>query len=104
MRRSWISVPASMCFSLLARPNRTALLLTLVCTLFIATTLVWLYLDRTPPTWDDAGYLTNSLMAYDALTHGGVAGYLNKLGEMFKYRAPLIAVLPTPFYLALGRH
>jgi 4-amino-4-deoxy-L-arabinose transferase-like glycosyltransferase len=87
------------------RPQlRTVLLLTLIAAVFATTTLVWLYVDRTPPNWDDAWYLTNSLTVYDALTHDGLVGYLTKVESAFTFRAPLIAMLPTPFYLVLGRH
>jgi 4-amino-4-deoxy-L-arabinose transferase-like glycosyltransferase len=71
--------------------------------LFASSTLLWVMLDRTPPTWDDAWYLSNSLTVYDALTQGGVVGYLAKLNSVFGFKAPLIAALPAPFYLLFGR-
>ena len=71
--------------------------------LFAASTLAWVMLDRSPPNWDDAWYLTNSLTVYDALAHGGIAGYLTKLNSVFGFKAPLIAALPAPFYLVFGR-
>jgi hypothetical protein len=37
------------------------------------------------------------------LTQGGIAGYLSKLNAIFGFKAPLIAALPAPFYLAFGR-
>lgn len=60
-------------------------------------TIVWLLLDRLPPNWDDAWYLTNSLTVYDSLAYGGIVGFV------FGFKAPLIAALPTPFYLLFGR-
>ncbi len=60
-------------------------------------------LDRVPPNWDDAWYLSNSLTVYDALIHGGVVGYLTKLNSVFGFKAPLIAALPAPLYLLFGR-
>jgi hypothetical protein len=64
------------------RPQlRTILPLILIAAVFATTTLVWLYVDRTPPNWDDAWYLTNSLTVYDALTHDGVVGYLTKVNR-----------------------
>uniref|UniRef100_Q022F5 4-amino-4-deoxy-L-arabinose transferase and related glycosyltransferases of PMT family-like protein n=1 Tax=Solibacter usitatus (strain Ellin6076) TaxID=234267 RepID=Q022F5_SOLUE len=71
--------------------------------LFAATSLGWVMLDRSPPTWDDAWYLTNSLTVYDALAHGGIGGYLARLNNVFGFKAPLIAALPAPFYLVFGR-
>jgi hypothetical protein len=71
--------------------------------IFAGTTLLWISLHRAPPNWDDAWYLTNSLTVYDALTQHGVLGYLRKLNSVFGFKAPLIAALPTPFYLLFGR-
>jgi 4-amino-4-deoxy-L-arabinose transferase-like glycosyltransferase len=66
-------------------------------------TLLWLRLDRQPPNWDDAWYLTNSLVMYDALVEGGVAGYAGRFLTILGVKAPLLTVLPTPFYILLGR-
>ena len=71
--------------------------------IFAGTALVWVSLDRTPPKWDDAWYLANSLTVYDALVHRGIPGYLSRLNSVFGFKAPLIAALPTPFYLLFGR-
>jgi hypothetical protein len=80
------------------------LLLAVLSAVFAATTLTWLYLDRTPPAWDDARYLANSLLSYDALASGGVIAYVTKAWSLFPLKAPLISILPTPFYLVFGRH
>jgi Dolichyl-phosphate-mannose-protein mannosyltransferase len=66
-------------------------------------TVVWLRLDRSPPAWDDGYYLTNSLVMYDALTSGGLAGYGKTFLTVMGLKPPLIAVLPTPIYLIFGR-
>ena len=88
----------------MSRPERSSLVCGLLGCVFAASTLLWLKLDRAPPNWDDAWYLTNSLTVYDALTQGGVVGYLTKLNSVFGFKAPLIAALPAGFYLLLGRH
>jgi len=85
------------------RPAPLAILASLVWAVLAGATLIWLSLDRSPPTWDDAWYLCNSLTAYDALTHGGFAAYVAKLNSAFGFKAPLIAALPSPFYLVFGR-
>jgi hypothetical protein len=82
---------------------RQYLLFVLLCALFAGTTLVWLHLNRAPPTWDEAIYLSSSLRLYDALVERGIAGYVRAFESIFVFRAPLITALPTPFYLALGR-
>src|SRR5580698_10624151 len=76
----------------------------ILSSLFAVTTAVWVSMDRSPPSWDDAWYLTNSLNVYDGLTGHGIAGYLGKLNSVFGFKAPLIAALPAPFYLIFGRN
>ena len=71
--------------------------------LFCSTTLLWLRMDHAPPQWDDSWYLTNSLVMYDALTDGGLLGFAKKFFSILGFKAPLITVLPTPIFLALGR-
>src|SRR5947207_1796132 len=84
-------------------PARIALVCLVLGILFAASTLVWVVLDREPPNWDDAWYLANSLTVYDALAHGGISGFLTSMNLVFGFKAPLIAALPAPFYLVLGR-
>jgi len=72
--------------------------------IFAGAAMRWVMLNRAPPNWDDAWYLANSLRVYDALTQHGVLGFLAQLNSVFGFKAPLIAALPTPFYLLLGRH
>jgi len=91
-----------MAFSLLPS-SRDGALSAVLCAVCASATVLWLYLDRLPPTWDDAWYLTNSLTVYDSLAHGGIGGYLTKLNTVFGFKAPLIAALPAPFYLVFGR-
>jgi 4-amino-4-deoxy-L-arabinose transferase-like glycosyltransferase len=81
-----------------------ALLLALISATFATTALIWLHLDRTPPNWDDAVYLANSLLIYDAFARGGIIAYITKVWSLFPLKAPLISILPTPFYLIFGRH
>jgi 4-amino-4-deoxy-L-arabinose transferase-like glycosyltransferase len=85
------------------RLNPAALACLILSGLFAVSTAVWVSIDRSPPNWDDAWYLTNSLNVYDGLTGHGIAGYLSKLNSVFGFKAPLIAALPAPFYLLLGR-
>ena len=75
-----------------------------MCVLFASAAMVWLRLDRSPANWDDAWYLANSLRMYDALVEGGPVAYARAYLHLLGYKAPLIAVLPTPVYLIAGRH
>jgi 4-amino-4-deoxy-L-arabinose transferase-like glycosyltransferase len=79
------------------------LVLAVLSLFFLGTTFLWLRLDRSPPTWDDSYYLTNSLVMYDALTDGGLPGYARQFLTIMAIKPPLIAILPTPVYLIAGR-
>src|SRR5215471_8437700 len=84
--------------------RKYALALGALSSLFVASTAVWLHLDRLPPTWDDGFYLTNSLTMFDSLVDGGLPSYARKFLSTLGGKPPLIAVLPTPAYLIMGRH
>jgi 4-amino-4-deoxy-L-arabinose transferase-like glycosyltransferase len=71
--------------------------------IFLGMGIVWLRMDRSPPSWDDAFYLTKSLVLFDALTNGGVPGYARSFMTVMGTKPPLIAALPTPLYLLFGR-
>ncbi len=87
-----------------SRSRATPALLLAACLFFPATTLVWLFIDRSSPNWDDAWYLTNSLQMFDKLVDHGVLGYAKGFLSVLGFKAPLITALPTPFYLIFGRH
>ena len=69
---------------------------------FVAITAVWVILNRSPPQWDDAWYLTNSLVLFDAID-GGLPAYARAYLAMLRLKPPLITVLPTPIYFLFGR-
>ncbi len=75
----------------------------MIAALLLCSTLVWLRLDRTPPSWDDAYYLSRSLDLYDTLSDRGIVGYAARFLKVMDTKPPLIAALPTPIYLAAGR-
>ena len=83
---------------------KTLLILVVLSVFFLGTTAIWLYLDHSPPPWDDGFYLTNSLKLYDALFDGGVTGYARTFLAGMDSKPPLISVLPTAVYLIVGRH
>ena len=72
--------------------------------LSLGTTVVWLHLDHTAPTWDDAIYLTNSLQLFDALSDGGIIRYAREFFTLMDTKPPLLVTLPTAIYLIVGRH
>jgi hypothetical protein len=71
---------------------------------FVGTTFLWLRLDRSPPSWDDSYYLTRSLVLYDALVARGLPGFAERFLSVMGFKPPLIAALPAPVYLLVGRH
>src|SRR5690349_6095878 len=87
----------------IGRTTRIRLAFTALVIFFLGTTLVWLRLDHSPPAWDDSYYLSNSLVLYDSLADRGVAGYTREFLTVMRNKPPLIAALPTPVYLLLGR-
>ncbi|MDD4082621.1 MAG: glycosyltransferase family 39 protein [Sphaerochaetaceae bacterium] len=77
--------------------------LTIWCVFLLAINIGWLKLDKTPQSWDQSNYIENSQNVYLSLTKGGIIDafktYLNVQGGS---KAPLITLLPIPFYLILG--
>ena len=54
------------------------------------------------PTYDEAWYLETSLHLYHRLTRGSLADFVQAYLGAFGTKAPLIAVLPLPFYVIFG--
>ena len=54
------------------------------------------------PTYDEAWYLETSLSFYHALAAGHLGEFIYKYRTAFQTKAPLISVLPLPFYLIFG--
>lgn len=65
--------------------------------------LLWFKMDQAPPRWDQAYYLKGSLILYDKLTNEGILPFYNAFTDAIKEKAPLVAVVPIPFYLLLGK-
>lgn len=87
-----------------AKKHRDAAILAGLSCFLASVTLTWLRLDNLPPAWDDAWYLANSLVMFDALVDGGVWGFARQFLTILGTKPPLITVLPAPFYLLLGRN
>ena len=71
--------------------------------LFSVASLLWLRLNKAPPNWDDAWYLSNSLQLYDSWTDGGLLAFARHFLAALGFKAPLISALPLPFYWIFGR-
>jgi len=99
-----LSVLSKKSYRIVTRPSIPNVCLALVFVFFLGTTALWVSLDRSPGAWDDAWYLTNSLVLYDTLIDHGPIAYWKKFLDALEFKAPLIAVLPTPLYRLFGRH
>lgn len=64
--------------------------------------ITWLVKDQTPPTYDPAWYLENSEIMYHSLIEKGLTGFYDAFSTAFRTKAPLISVLPIPFYIIFG--
>jgi 4-amino-4-deoxy-L-arabinose transferase-like glycosyltransferase len=91
-------------YRIVTRPSKANVCLALVFVFFLGTSALWVSLDRSPGAWDDSWYLTNSLVLYDTLIDHGLIAYWKKFLGLLEFKAPLIAVLPTPLYRLFGRH
>ena len=76
--------------------------LALVTLALLAANRSWIGANKRPPTFDDAWFLEASLHFYHRLTAGGVADFCSAYASSFRTKAPLISVLPLPFYMLLG--
>ena len=54
------------------------------------------------PTYDEAWYMETSLHLYHRLTDGNLNEFLDAFRRAFGTKAPLLSLLPLPFYLVFG--
>lgn len=69
---------------------------------FLTANLVWFSLDQAPPMWDQAHYLENSEILYHDFTEKGFFPFIQAFTDILKIKAPLITILPMPFYIIFG--
>ena len=82
--------------------------LTLMTIVAIATTIqiIWLMLDRSVPSWDDASHLTNALNYHRVISHIQVfsADWWHELwAQSPSYTAPFIYIVTVPFLAIFGK-
>ena len=85
------------------RIEKHHLILIFIILFFVSMDFIWFTMDQVPPRWDQAYYLRESLILYDKLTNEGVLSFYNAFTDTMKVKAPLIAVVPIPFYLLFGK-
>ncbi|HVO67739.1 MAG TPA: glycosyltransferase family 39 protein, partial [Syntrophales bacterium] len=82
--------------------NRYHCILAGIILFFVATNIVWIIKDQAPPMWDQSHYLDSSEVLYHTLTSRGIIPFLNAFRLTLQTKAPLITVLPIPFYILGG--
>lgn len=69
----------------------------------IALILLWGAAEKGPTRWDDSWYLAAAVRLFDRFAEEGLAGYWRGFEHALGDKAPLITVLPFPFFCLLGR-
>lgn len=69
---------------------------------FVLANLFWFRNDFAPPMFDQSHYLLTSEQLYHTLTSEGVFSFFPAYMNAMGIKAPLMTVLPIPFYLIFG--
>ncbi len=69
----------------------------------VALILAWGAAEKGPSHWDDSWYLAGAVRLFDRFANEGLAGYWNGFRYALGDKAPLITVLPFPFFCLIGR-
>ena len=69
---------------------------------FLVVNLLWFSMDQAPPMWDQAHYLETSEILYHDFTEKGFFSLIQAFTDILKIKAPLITILPVPFYIVFG--
>lgn len=80
-------------------PARLYLILAAAVVLILA----WGRAEKGPTRWDDSWYLAGAVRLFDRFAEEGLAGYWQGFEHALGDKAPLITVLPFPFFCLLGR-
>ena len=84
------------------KKNKSTMILSSIIMFFAFANIIWFSQDSAPPMWDQSHYLITSEKLYHALMDEGVStfhkAYLDAMGS----KAPLMTVLPIPFYHFFG--
>ena len=83
-----------------ARPG--AWLATVSLALACAANLRWVAASAAPPSFDEAWYLELSFRFSRLLADGRLADFARAYAGAFRFKAPLVSLLPLPLYAVLG--
>src|SRR5215467_6658944 len=74
----------------------------LIAAVSTALAALWIAVDRTPPAWDQARYLSDALQYVNGFHNDGLAGAVNAFFSADRYYAPGYPAFISPFMLILG--
>jgi hypothetical protein len=78
------------------------IVLAVLISFFVAVNIFWIKRDQAPPMWDQSHYLGTSEVFYHTLTSEGIISFSQAFERTLRTKAPLISVLPIPFYILGG--
>ena len=85
------------------RNRRVFVLLVIFIGFLLVSAFYWMEANTLPPRWDQSWYLENSERFLTALDVQGFRGFLDTILHAFSgTKAPLISLLPLPFYFIIG--
>jgi 4-amino-4-deoxy-L-arabinose transferase-like glycosyltransferase len=64
--------------------------------------ILWIRIDKTPPYWDEAWYLYQGAVQYDALRQQGIGAWYQAWTTIERIRPPLVPTLTIPFFALFG--
>lgn len=82
--------------------DKYSIVLAGIILLFVSANVIWIKLDQAPPMMDQSHYLENSEILYHTLSRKGLLTFLEEYTDILRIKAPLITVLPVPFYILFG--
>ena len=86
----------------MSKGTRYNIALSIIIAFFVTANVVWIKADTVPPMWDQAHYLESSEVLYNILANHGIIPFFSAFTETLQTKAPLITILPIPFYLFFG--
>ena len=88
------------------KPSSPQLILIAIISIASSIQIIWLMLDRSVPTWDDASHLTNALNYQRVISQIQLfsSDWWHELWEQSpSYTAPFIYILTVPFLSVFGK-
>ncbi len=85
------------------RERGALLLLGLFVSFLVVSAVYWMEANTAPPAWDQSWYLETSERLWTTLRVQGFVAFLDAVAHAFSgIKAPLISLLPLPFYFTIG--